>query len=75
MVTSCTQDRFDQKDFEMYATCALLLATCALLLAKSANKEDYSAELEIITDFYGDDFKRNDLDSQLKTILFIISNG
>ena len=73
MVTSCTQDRFDQKDFEMYAT-------CELLLAKSANIEDYSAELEIITDFYGDDFygddfKRNDLESQLKTFPFFISNG
>ena len=68
MVTSCTQDRFDRKDFEMYAT-------WELLLAKSANIEDYPAEFEIITDFYGDDFKRNDLDSQLKTIPFIISNG
>ena len=68
MVTSCTQDRFDQKYFEMYAM-------CELLLAKSANIEDYSAGFEIIIDFYGDYFKRNDLDSQLKTFPFIISNG
>ena len=65
MVTSCTQGRFDQKDFEMYATCELLLATCELLLAKFANKEDYSAEFEIITDFYGDDFYGDDFSATI----------
>ena len=67
MITSCIKDRFDENDFEMYAT-------CESLLVKSAIKEDYSTEFEIITNFIGDNFKRNDLDTQLKTLLFIILN-
>ena len=34
------------------------------LPVKSANKEDHSAELEIITNSYSDDFTRKDLDIQ-----------
>ena len=41
----CIKNCINQKEFEMYAT-------CELLLVKSANKEDYFAELEIIYNFY-----------------------
>lgn len=61
LVTTCIKDRFDQKDFEMYAT-------CEQLLVKSANKQDYVAELETVINFYKDDFDRCALDVQLKTL-------
>ena len=67
LITSCIKDRFEENDFEMYAT-------CESLLVKPAIKEDYSAEFGIITNFIGDNIKRNDLDTQLKTLPFIISN-
>ena len=59
MITSYIKDRFDENDFEMYAT-------CESLLVKPAIKEDYSAEFEIITNFIGDNL--------LKTLPFIILN-
>ena len=64
LVTSCIKDCFDQKDFEMYVM-------RESLPVKSENKEDHSAELEIITNFYSDDFTRKDLDIQPNTLPFI----
>ena len=62
MVILCIKDSFDHKEFKIYMT-------CKSLLVKSANK-DYSAEIT-----YGDDFKCSNLDTQLKTLPFIILNS
>ena len=67
-IIECIKDRFDQEDYQMYAV-------CEQLLVKAARKEDYSVELEFVTNFYGDDFKRNLLDTQLKTFPFVLSDA
>ena len=64
-VTGCIQDRFDQEDYQMYAT-------CEQLLVKAARKEVYSSELASFTSFYGDDFNSEVLNIQLKTLSSVI---
>lgn len=66
LIIECIKDRFHQEDFQMYAR-------CEQLLVQAARKEDYSVELELITNFYGDDFNRDLLDTQLKTLPFVFS--
>ena len=68
LVVSCIKNRFDQDDFEMYAL-------CEQLLVKAANKESFTTEFEKITNFYADDFKPNALETQLKTLPFILPLG
>lgn len=67
LIIACVKNRFDQEDYEMYAR-------CEQLLLKAVRKEDYSEELKAVTSFYGGDFKRDVLDTQLKTLPFVFSN-
>lgn len=52
------KNRFDQPGYAMYSN----LET---LLLKTANQEDYSTELEKVLSFYGDDFNKSLLETQL----------
>ena len=67
LIIQCINDRFDQEDFRMYAS-------CEQLLLKSLRKEDYSAELTTVTEFYGNDFSIAVLDTQLRSLPFVLSN-
>ena len=53
-------DRFDQKDFKMYAQ-------CEQLLLKAAKGQNYESEYENVTKFYGSDFAPGSLHAQLVT--------
>ena len=52
-----------------------MYALCEQLLVKAANKESFTTEFEKITNFYADDFKPNALETQLKTLPFILPLG
>jgi hypothetical protein len=67
LIVQCIKDRFDQEDFQMYAS-------CEQLLLKSLRREDYSAELTAVTEFYGNDFSKAVLDTQLQSLPFVLSN-
>ena len=53
------RDRFNQGDYTMYAK----LEQVVLLAAKNGN---YSSELQEVVDFYGDDFNKSELETQLE---------
>ena len=57
IVTVC--DQFNQGDYTMYAK----LEQVILLAVKNRN---YSSELEEVIDFYGDDFNKSELETQLE---------
>ena len=67
LVVSCIKNRFDF-DFEIYAL-------CEQFLVKAANKKSFTTEFEKITNFYADGFKPNTLETQLKTLPFILPLG
>ena len=68
MIVECIKTRFDQDDYEKYA--------CSeQLLLKALRRENYADELKSIVDFYGDDFDRDILDTQLKTLPFVLSSA
>ena len=54
-----------ERDFLMYAT-------CKELLVKAASIEDYSREHYTITDFYGHNFLRDVLDTQLNILSHVL---
>ena len=58
LAVSSIQDRFDQPGYAIYRN-------LESLLLKAANKEDYSAELREVMNFYGDDFNESELSTQL----------
>ena len=69
--TKTLAEDYKQKYFEatdLVTSCIKDFIVCKIY------KEVYSAELEIITNFYCDNFKHNDLDTQKKTLPIIISN-
>ena len=69
--TKTLVEDYKQKYFEaidLVTSCIKDFIVCKIY------KEVYSVELEIITNFYCDNFKHNDLDTQKKTLPIIISN-
>ncbi len=54
LAVSSIQDRFDQPGYAVYRN-------LEALLLKAANKEDYTAEFQEVTTFYGDDFNKSEL--------------
>lgn len=61
LVISGIQDRFNQPGYILYQN-------LEELLVKAANKKDYSAELQHVLSFYGDDFKEEELRTQLEIL-------
>ena len=59
-IISNIRERFEQKGYKM-------VMTLENLLLKSAMWRDYQEELAEVTDFYGSDLNRNDLEIQLLT--------
>lgn len=58
---SSIQERFDQPG---YIVCSNLEE----LLLKAANGKDYSSELDYVTEFYGSDFDKSELSTQLQIL-------
>jgi hypothetical protein len=65
---SCLKGRFQQADFSMYAN-------CEQLLLKAAKGETYEEELEKVLGFYGSDFSRTSLQTQLQIFAADCSTG
>ena len=61
MIIACIKDRFDQPRFEVYKD-------LEDLLLKTVNKDDYEAELLNVIEFYGSDFYRPLLETQLAVV-------
>ena len=55
------KERFNQPDYRIYVN-------LQELILKAFNKEDFSKELEAVTDFYDSDFERFNLESQLQLL-------
>ena len=53
------ENHFKQADYNMYSTVEQVI----LLAAK---KDDYSSELQSVLEFYGEDFNRHELETQLQ---------
>ena len=56
LVINCIEDRFNQKDYHLYAT-------CEQLLIKAVKKEDFSDDISEVMDFYNDDFNAHMTDN------------
>ena len=67
-VISCIKERFEQKDYKMYAT-------LQQLLNKAILGESFEEELRKVIGFYHDDFNDNILTLQLRTLLAKIGQG
>jgi len=61
LAISSIQDHFDQPGYAMYKN-------LECLLLKAANQADYSAELQEVVSFYGDDINEVDLTTQLQIL-------
>ena len=61
LVINCIEDPFNQKDYNMYAT-------CEQLLIKAVKKEDFFDEISEFTDFYNDDFNAHMIKIQLQLL-------
>ena len=59
LAVTSIEDRFNQPGY-------LLYQNLEELLTKSANKEDYTTELQEVLAFYGDDFDASELSTQLE---------
>jgi len=59
LAINCIQDRFNQPGYKLYQT-------LEELLVKAANKEDYSEQLHKVVAFYGSDFDKSELHTQLQ---------
>lgn len=59
-LSSAIKDRFDQRDYKIYSN-------VEQVLLKAASSKDFSVELGKVIEFYGDDFSRDKLQSQLET--------
>ena len=55
------KERFNQPDYRIYVN-------LQELILKAFNKEEFSKELEAVTDFYDGDFERFNLESQLQLL-------
>ncbi len=60
LILGSITERFDQDDYRVYIQ-------CEELLLKAARGQDYQAEINHVTTFYGSDFNRAKLDAHLKT--------
>ena len=68
LIINCINARFDQADYAMYAS-------CEQVLLKAIRKEDFSADLKSVTHFYGDDFDKDALATQLKSLPFLLRDA
>ena len=59
LAVTSIEDRFNQPGYLIYQN-------LEELLTKSANKEDYTTELQEVLAFYGDDFDASELSTQLE---------
>ena len=66
-VINCIKDRFEQPDYDMYAT-------LEQLLKKAAMQNPFEEELKKVVKFYRDDFNLDLLRVQLKTLPAIIND-
>lgn len=62
-IVSAITDRFDQRDYRIYAK-------SEQLLLKASNGDDFTDELEVVSQFYGADFEPDTLKMQLTTLQF-----
>ena len=60
-VITCIKERFDQEDYVMFAK-------CEQVLLKAVRGQQYEIELGKVCDFYHDDYDKNLLSIQLKTL-------
>ena len=67
-VITCRKERFEQKDYEMYAT-------LEQLLIKAILGESFEEELQKVIGFYHDDFNDDILRVQLRTLPAVIGQG
>ena len=67
-VITCIKERFEQKDYEMYAT-------LEQLLIKAILGESFEEELQKVIGFYHDDFNDDILRVQLRTLPAVIGQG
>ena len=67
-VISCIKERFEQKDYEMYAI-------HEQLLIKAIVGKLFEEELQKVIGFYYDDFNDDILRVQLRTLLAVIAQG
>ena len=58
LVTSCIKTRFDQEDYKIHSA-------CESLLLKTATCENFTDELATVVQFYGSDFSRESLCTNL----------
>ena len=61
LVIFSIQERFDQPGYVVYSN-------LEELLLKAANCKDYSSELDYVTKFYGSDFDKSELSTQLQIL-------
>ena len=67
-VITCIKKRFEQKDYEMYAT-------LEQLLIKAILGQSFEEELQKVIGFYHDDFNDDKLRVQLRTLSVVIGQG
>ena len=67
-VITCIKERFEQKDYEMYAT-------LEQLLIKAILGQSFEEELQKVIGFYHDDFNDDKLRVQLRTLSVVIVQG
>ena len=68
LVINCIEDRFNQKDYHMNAT-------CEQLLIKAAKKEDFSDEISEVMDFYNDDVNAHMIKIQLQLLPSVMTDN
>ncbi len=61
LITETIKNRFDQPGYKMYRH-------LEELLMKASKKENFSTELQYVSNFYGDDIHKDNLEIQLNTL-------
>ncbi len=61
LIISCITDRFSQPGYEIYKS-------IESVLSKACNQEDFTPDLDVVCDFYRDDFNKQLLQTQLEVL-------
>ena len=61
LIVNCIDDRFNQPGYRIYHS-------LESLLSKACKQEELVSDIDIVCDFYGDDFDKDLLTSQLQTL-------
>ena len=61
LIVGCIDDRFNQPGYRIYHS-------LESLLSKACKQEDLDSDLDVVCDFYGDDFDKELLKTQLQTL-------